>query len=288
VGVSQAVIHHGEEPPLSGSPPGGSGTIFFTRCNLACVYCQNHDISQNPGAGDEITVDVLVDIMFQLRQMGAYNINLVSPTPYAVQVAQAVYKAKGHGLGLPIVYNTGGYESDEALDLLEGLVDVYLPDAKLGHQGGKYPEEMDVRSLDLLGVPDYPAVNMRAIEKMLKQVGQLQVDDRGLATRGLIIRHLVLPDNLARTDKVLGWIKEHLGEDTWLSLMAQYYPSNKVKPGHNPDYPSYPGLGRPLSVREYEKWVEVACDLSLFNTFVQDLEAATTYLPDFSKPGVFS
>ncbi|MDR2340150.1 MAG: radical SAM protein [Deltaproteobacteria bacterium] len=288
VGLSQAVIHHGEEPPLSGKPPGGSGAIFFTRCNLACVFCQNSDISQTPGAGQEVTVDTLVALMFELKRMGAYNINLVSPTQYAFQLAQAIYRAKNMGLDLPVVYNTGGYDSDDAIDLMDGLVDVYLPDAKLGNQGGKYPEEYDSRSQDFLGVPDYPEKNMKAIERMLRQVGHLTLDDKGLATRGLLVRHLVLPDNLARTDRVLAWIHDKLGPDTYLALMAQYFPRNKVELGYSQSFANYPGLGRPLSVREYDEAVDRALALGLFHTYIQDLSAATYYLPDFSKPGIFS
>jgi putative pyruvate formate lyase activating enzyme len=288
VGVSQAVIHHGEEPPISGSPPGGSGTIFFTGCNLSCVFCQNHEISQVPGAGDLIGVDRLVAIMFDLRRLGAYNINLVSPTPYAFQVAQALSKAKTGGLNLPIVYNTGGYDSDEAIDMLDGLVDVYLPDAKLGAACGGPQGEFDALSQDLFGVPDYPARNARAIGRMLAQVGHLRVDGRGLATRGVLVRHLVLPDNLARTDRVLSWIKGGLGPETWLSLMAQYYPMNRVRPGRNPGFPKYPGLGRALTEREYGRCLEMVLALDLPNTFVQELGSASDYLPDFAKPGIFS
>jgi putative pyruvate formate lyase activating enzyme len=288
VGVSQALLHHGEEPPLSGSPPGGSGTIFFTRCNLSCVFCQNHAISQTPGAGEDVTAEDLAAVMLELQKMGAYNINLVSPTPYAAQIALAVFKAKNDGLSIPVVYNTGGYDSPEALDLMEGLIDVYLPDVKLGYQEPLRPGGADRRSEKLFGVPDYPAVNRRAVERMLKQTGHLRVGPDGLAVRGLILRHLVLPDNLARTDGVLKWIREDLGKETCLSLMAQYHPANKVETGYSPEFSAYPGLSRPLSVREYDMWVEKAWALGLENTFVQDLEAAGTYLPDFSKPGVFS
>jgi putative pyruvate formate lyase activating enzyme len=288
VGVSQALIHRGEEPPISGSPPGGSGTIFFSRCNLECVFCQNWEISQTPGAGEDITPGALADIMFQLKAAGAYNINLVSPTPYCLQIAKAVASAKGRGLGLPVIYNTGGYDSPEAIEMLDGLIDVYLPDLKMGPQGGRWPDEWDSLSRDLLGVPDYPEKSLKAVKKMFAQVGHLRLDETGMAARGLAVRHLDLPDNLARTDRVLRWISDNLGPEIWLSLMAQYYPANKVRAGYNPELARYPGLGRPLSLREYEKWVGLAWSLGLANTFVQDLESSANYLPDFSKPEVFS
>jgi putative pyruvate formate lyase activating enzyme len=286
--VSAALIHHGEEPPISGCPPGGSGTIFFTRCNLECVFCQNHQISQGKAQGELMSSMSLVELMFKLKEIGAYNINLVSPTPYVLDIVKALSMAKNQGLDLPIVYNTGGYDSDESLDMLEGLVDVYLPDAKLGYQGGKYPTELDPRSLELLGVPDYPQRNMEAMVKMLKQVGHLELDGHGLATRGLLVRHLVLPDNIARTNAVLNFIAKELGPMCHLSLMSQYHPCNKVELGHNPGFSRYPGLGRPLSIREYDKWVELAWSLGLENTFVQELDSCDNYLPDFSTTHVFS
>lgn len=285
--VSAALIHHGEEPPLSGYPPGGSGTIFFTRCNLECVFCQNHQISQGNGLGDEMSPSMLSDLMFKLKEVGAYNINLVSPTSYVLNIVKALSMAKNRGLDLPIVYNTGGYDSDEALNMLDGLVDIYLPDAKLGYQGGKYPEEFDPRSSELLGVPDYPLRNRRAIVKMLQQVGHLEVDGRGMASKGLLVRHLILPDNIARSDSVLRFIRDELGVQCHLSLMSQYHPSNKLKLGHNPEFSRYPGLGRPLSIREYDCWVDMAWNLGLTNTFVQDLDSGRNYLPDFSTPWVF-
>jgi putative pyruvate formate lyase activating enzyme len=234
-----------------------------------------------------MTPGMLADLMFKLKEIGAYNINLVSPTPYVLNIVKALCIAKNRGLDLPIVYNTGGYDSDSALDMLDGLVDIYLPDAKLGHQGGKYPEEMDPRSLELLGVPDYPLRNMAAIIKMLGQVGHLDVDGRGMATKGLLVRHLVLPDNIARTDAVLRFVRNELGPQCYLSLMSQYHPSNKLKLGYNPDFSRYPGLGRPLSIREYDNFVDIAWNLGLVNTFVQDPESGSNYLPDFATPWVF-
>ncbi|MDR1310145.1 MAG: radical SAM protein [Deltaproteobacteria bacterium] len=289
IGFSSAVIHHGEEPPLSGTDErGGSGTIFLTRCNLSCVFCQNWQISQAGRAGRDIDIGGLVEVMFSLAESGAHNINLVSPTPYAIEIAQALAIAKGKGLGLPIVYNSGGYDSLACLAMMDGLVDVYLPDAKIGLQPGQDDSEPDSASMRLFGAGDYVRHNRLALREMKRQVGHLVLDGRGLAAKGLLVRHLVLPDNLARTDALLAWLRDNLGSGLYLSLMAQYHPANRIKMGDNPEFRDFPGLGRPLSVREYEKWSDLAWSLGLQNTFVQDLEAATQMWPDFDKPDVFN
>ncbi|MDR2456325.1 MAG: radical SAM protein [Deltaproteobacteria bacterium] len=291
IGLSSSLLHHGEEPPLSGRLPGsgGSGTIFLTRCNLSCAFCQNWQISQSPqGRGVDVGVESLVEIMFSLKEAGAHNINLVSPTPYALEIARALSLAKRQGLDLPVVYNTGGYDSPAALALMDGLVDVYLPDAKLGLEPGKPEREPDPRSMRLFDVGDYVYWNRLALKEMLRQVGHLVLDGRGLAARGLLVRHLVLPDDLARTSSLLPWLAESLGSELRLSLMAQYHPSNKLKIGDNPEYRDLPGLGRPLSAREYDRSLDLAWRLGLHNSFVQDLEAANMMMPDFEKPDVFN
>jgi putative pyruvate formate lyase activating enzyme len=285
---SQAVIHTGEEPPLSGQLPHGSGAIFFSQCNLSCVFCQNYSISQDPRAGEVIDAEKLVDLMFLLKSRGALNINLVSPTPYAVVIAKALFLAKQRNLGLPIIYNTGGYDSLECLSLLDGLVDIYLPDAKLAAAKDAEEGDPDSRSMRLLGVGDYPWVNRKAILEMYRQVGNFQKDDKDIAYKGLLIRHLVLPDNLARTKELLPWIRENFGTEVAFTLMSQYYPTNKVKIGYNPLFRDMPGLGRPLSLVEYSDYVEQAISLQLENTFIQEPEAAFNYLPDFSKPDAFN
>ncbi|MDR0355737.1 MAG: radical SAM protein [Deltaproteobacteria bacterium] len=289
VGFSSALLHKGEEPPLSGKgEAGGSGTIFFTRCNLRCVFCQNWQISQSGQTGLEIDVERLTEIMFSLAESGACNINLVSPTPYAIEIAKALAKAKRQGLDLPIVYNTGGYDSLNCLAMMEGLVDVYLPDAKIGLAPGMDENEPDSVSMRLFGAGDYVKRNRLALKEMKRQVGDLVLDGRGLAARGLLVRHLVLPDDLARTSSLLPWLKENFGRDLHLSLMAQYHPSHKIKVGPNAEFMDMPGLGRPLSVREYEKSVDQAIDLDFHNAFIQDLEAAVQMRPDFTKPEVFN
>ena len=307
VGFSTALLHHGEEPPLSGdgSMDGGSGTIFFTRCVLRCVFCQNWQISQRPSpateadaeevvrkgrpaavSGRDIQAEELADIMLELEAKGAFNINLVSPTPYVPQIALALNSAKKQGLAIPVVYNTGGYDSLTALNLMDGLVDIYLPDAKLAAPPGVDASEPDPRSARLLGVGDYPLINRRALLEMSRQVGPLQLDGRGLARRGLLVRHLVLPDNLARTTEMLPWLSETLGPKIHLSLMAQYHPTHLVT-SHPEEFRDFPGLSRPLSAREYEQAIDLALDWGLVNTFIQELSSAANYLPDFKRPKVF-
>jgi putative pyruvate formate lyase activating enzyme len=288
IGFSAALIHPGEEPPLSGRDEnGGSGTIFFSRCNLSCVFCQNWQISQANQNCQDIDVDTLAEAMLSLAGRGAHNINLVSPTPYVPEIALAISKARNRGLKLPMVYNTGGYDSMASLAVMDGLVDVYLPDAKIGLPPGGDENEPDSISMRLFGAGDYVRHNRKALLEMKRQVGHLTLDGRGLAAKGLIVRHLVLPDNIARTDALLPWLRDNLGADLHLSLMAQYHPANRIQVGHNPEFRDYPGLGRPLSIREYEKWTDLAWGLGLRNSYVQGLEAAMRMRPDFTKPDVF-
>lgn len=301
VGFSNALIHHGEEPPLSGdgSLTGGSGAIFFTRCVLRCIFCQNWQISQAteadvsgqlkkyvPVIGRDISVEELADIMLRLESEGAFNINLVSPTPYVPQIALALNSAKKRGLSIPVVYNSGGYDSLTALKIMDGLVDIYLPDAKMAPPPGLSLDEPDSLSARLLGVGDYPKINRIALKEMHRQVGSLQVDGRGLAQRGFMVRHLVLPDNLARTRETLPWLSDTFGPTVHLSLMAQYHPAYLVV--SNPDeFRAFPGLGRHLSLREYEDVVDLALHCGLNNSFIQELSSAANYLPDFKRPKVF-
>jgi putative pyruvate formate lyase activating enzyme len=287
VGFSAALQHYGEEPPISGDGDGGgSGTIFFTRCVLRCVFCQNWQISQTE-SGHDISVEQLADTMLELEAKGALNINLVSPTPYAVQIVMALSRAKKEGLSLPIVYNTGGYDSLTTLGLMDGLVDIYLPDAKMAPATGSDINEPDSQSARLLGAGDYPKINQIALKEMYRQVGPLRLDGQGIAQRGMLARHLVLPDNLARTTEMLPWLSDTFGPTIHLSLMAQYHPTHLVKT--NPEeFRAYPGLSRHLSIREYDEALELAEACGLENTFIQELDSANHYLPDFSKSKVFS
>jgi putative pyruvate formate lyase activating enzyme len=204
--------HLGEEDPLRGTR--GSGTIFFSWCNLRCDFCQNWTISQR-GDGVEVTPEELATRMLELRDAGCHNVNLVSPSHVVAQVLAALEIAAGRGLDLPIVWNTGGYDSPEALRLLDGAVDIYMPDMK-------YADAATARSYS--HVPDYPEVNRAAVKEMHRQVGDLVLDQNGIAVRGLLVRHLVLPNGLAGTERVLEFLAREISTNTYLNLMDQYHP----------------------------------------------------------------
>lgn len=236
--------HFGEEPPLVGRH--GSGTIFFSFCNLGCVYCQNWDLSFG-GAGEPVSAKELAAIMLKLQNhYRCHNINLVTPTHFVPAILEAVALAAEQGLTIPLVYNCGGYESLETLALLDGVIDIYMPDFK-------YAESE--RSLKYSRVKDYPAMAKRAIKEMDRQVGGLKIDGRGIAYRGLLIRHLVLPGGLEDTKKVLRFIKEELSPDCLVNLMDQYYPAHQAH--------RYEELSRRLSRREYEAARAYAEELGL-------------------------
>lgn len=235
--VSSFSPHFGEEPPLVGV--GGSGTIFLASCNLACVFCQNWEISQARW-GREVTDEQLAGAMLRLQALGCHNINFVSPSIYVPQVLAALPCAIDGGLRLPLVYNSGGYDSLEALHLLDGIFDIYMPDIK-------YADEAFARKYSL--VKDYYPVARAALKEMHRQVGDLVTED-GVAVRGLIIRHLVLPEGLAGTAEVMRFIAQELSADSYVNVMAQYRPENKA---HN-----YPELSRRLSVDEYQEALELA------------------------------
>ncbi len=236
--VSNYGPHMGEEDPLCGWR--GSGTIFFARCNLHCQYCQNHDISQ-VDAGDEVTPEQLADIMLAVQRAGCHNINLVSPSHVAPQIVMAVLVAARMGLHLPLVYNSGGYDSLEMLRLLDGVVDIYMPDMKYANaQVGRHYSR----------VPGYPLVNQAAVCEMYRQVGDLQLDAHGLATRGLLVRHLILPNGLAGTEAVLAFVAQKISKDTYVNLMDQYRPAYQAK--------LYPALNRPISDAEYQAALQMA------------------------------
>jgi putative pyruvate formate lyase activating enzyme len=230
--VSSYGPHLGEEDPLRGWK--GSGTIFFTRCNLKCQYCQNHDISQTD-AGDEVEPEDLAVIMLELQASGCHNINLVSPTHVVPQILAAVLIAAQAGLRLPLVYNTGGYDSVTTLRLLDGVIDIYMPDMKYANA------EIALRYSI---IRDYPENNRAAVREMHRQVGDLQIDERGLATRGVLVRHLVLPNNLAGTGEIMRFLAEEISPNTYLNLMDQYHPAYNAH--------LYPKLNRPIKSQEYE------------------------------------
>ncbi len=208
--------HHGEEAPLSGT--GGSGTIFFSWCNLACDFCQNWAISRE-GRGEELSPGEIARIMLDLQESGCHNVNLVTPSHVVAPVLAAIAMAARDGLEIPIVYNTGGYDSLTALALLDGVVDIYMPDMKYG-------DERAARRFSR--APDYPAVNRAAVTQMHRQVGDLVLDEDGIARRGLLVRHLVLPERLAGTEAVVSFLAREISRNTWLNLMDQYRPAYRA------------------------------------------------------------
>jgi len=230
--------HPGEEAPLVGRR--GSGTIFFAGCNLKCVYCQNYDLS-HMALGREADTDELVKIMLKLEKMGCHNINLVTPTHVVPWIAEAILKSRERGLSLPVVYNCGGYESVEVLKLLEGFIDIYMPDIKYGN---------DVSGKKYSGVPDYFQNAKMALKEMHRQVGDLKIDERGIAWIGLLIRHLVLPGEEEGTRAVLDFLKKEISPDTYLNLMAQYYPAYRSG--------EFPELKRRISPATYRRLKEEA------------------------------
>jgi putative pyruvate formate lyase activating enzyme len=243
--VNSYGAHMGEEDPLRGWK--GSGTIFFTRCNLRCVFCQNHDISQTD-AGNEATSQELAAVMLELQAIGCHNINLVSPSHVVPQILAALALAVQDGLHLPLVYNSGGYDSLETLKLLDGIVDLYMPDMKFANGGNakKYSRAQD-----------YPQVNRETVREMYRQVGDLEIDEDGLATHGLLIRHLVLPRNLAGTKQIISFLADEISANTYLNLMAQYHPAY--------DASRYPELNRRITANEYNQALQMAKEAGLTN-----------------------
>jgi putative pyruvate formate lyase activating enzyme len=230
--------HFGEEPPLVGSH--GSGTVFFSNCNLQCVFCQNYSISQL-GDGKAVSKEELSSIMLHLQNMGCHNINLVSPSHVVPHIIESLEIAIKQGLHLPIVYNTGGYDKIETLKLLDGIVDIYMPDMK-------YSDDRIARELSVVG--NYSSTNQAAVKEMYRQVGDLKINVDGIATRGLLIRHLVLPGHLSGSEKVLEFVAREISQNTYLNIMDQYHPCHKARE-HN-------GLNRPVSRAEFRYVLEFA------------------------------
>jgi len=241
--VSSYGPHHGEEQPLSGWR--GSGTIFLTRCNLRCQYCQNHDISQT-GHGDTVEPQEMAVMMLELQARGCHNINFVSPSHVVPQIMAAVLVAAQAGLEIPLVYNTGGYDSLAMLKLLDGIIDIYMPDMKYAHAevARRYSK-----------IRNYPQVNQAAMREMHRQVGDLQLNVRGIAKRGLLVRHLVLPNNLAGTEQIVHFLADEISTNTYLNIMDQYRPAYKA---HN-----YPEINRSISSEEFQSAVQLALDAGI-------------------------
>jgi putative pyruvate formate lyase activating enzyme len=236
--VASASPHYGEERPLVGT--GGSGTIFLTSCNLKCVFCQNYEIS-HLNEGKELEIPEFGNLMLGLQRMGCHNVNLVTPSHFVPQIIDAVHWAAGAGLTVPLVYNSGGYDSLEALKLLDGIVDIYMPDLKF----------MDSRVSDtLMGAPDYPEVATAAIKEMHRQVGDLQIDEQGLAVRGLLVRHLVMPNDLSSTREAMRFLANEISKQTYVNVMNQYRPCGKAV--------NHPQIDRSVTSAEYDEAVIAA------------------------------
>lgn len=260
--------HFGEEPPLTGNHKQGSGAIFFSGCNLRCAFCQNYQISRE-GMGKNHPVDELSRMMISLQNDGAVNINLVTPTIWQKQIKEAIILAKDRGLKLPIVWNSNGYESISALKKMEGLVNIYLPDFKYGDDeaGFKYS-----------GIKSYSATALPAIKEMLRQVGYLKISRNGIAQKGLIVRHLILPSNMENSIATLK-ILASIDKNIHLSLMRQYFPL--------PANGKYPELNKFVSEEEFKKICNCAKELGFKNGWVQEGECEKIFLPDFKKDNPF-
>ena len=261
--ISYAGLHLGEEPPISGTR--GSGTIFFAGCNLRCVFCQNHQISQEFQTSEmkALTTEELAAEMLRLEAAGAHNVNLVSPSHVIFLAADAIVAAREKGLAIPVVYNSNGYDSVDALRQVRGLVDIYLPDIKY------LSNELARRYSN---VSDYADVIPGVLREMLDQVGRLELDDEGIARRGVLVRHLVLPGHLENSRKCLALLAQ-LSTTIHVSIMSQYSPQYRAA--------NYPEINRPLTAREYDEITDHAIELGLENAFIQELDSRRRYLPDF-------
>jgi putative pyruvate formate lyase activating enzyme len=266
VKVAKALPHFGEEPPFSGSR--GAGTVFFSGCALSCLFCQNYQISQED-LGNELESEDLGHLFLDLQDQGCHNLDLVSPTPHLPFILKALEVAIPQGLRLPLVYNTHGYLTETTLDLLEGIVDCYLPDMKYGDRA---------KASRLSQVEDYPLVNQAAVRQMFRQVGSLTTDEKGVAQRGLLVRHLILPHNQSDSSQILRKVAA-LSPAIPVSLMSQYRPCYQAH--------KVPEINRPLHSEEYAEIVTVAEQMDFEDIFVQELESAHVYYPDFTRADPF-
>ena len=256
-------IHNFEEPCISGK--NGSGTVFFSNCNLNCVYCQNYEISQL-GKGKEITIEELAQIFLMQQQKNVENINLVTPTSYVPQIIEAIKIAKENGLNIPIIYNTNSYENIETLKMLEGYIDVYLPDLKYSDNtlGQKYSK-----------IDNYFEIATNAIKEMIRQVGDIKINKKGIIEKGVIIRHLVLPNNIENSKNVIKWIKENIPKEVYVSIMAQYFPTYKAK--------EIQEINRKLTQKEWEEIENYIEEINIENGYIQDLgEHEEEYVPKWN------
>lgn len=262
VKVAMATIHNFEEPCISGK--NGSGTVFFSNCNLSCDFCQNYEISQN-GFGKEITTKRLSEIFIEEQEKGANNINLVSPTSYAIQIVEAIKIAKKNGLKIPIIYNTNGYENIETIKLLKGSIDIYLPDLK-------YAENELAKKYSKIN--NYFEITTNAIKEMYNQVGKIEFDEEEIIKKGVIIRHLILPNHTENTKNVLKWINDNMPKDILVSIMAQYFPTYKAK--------EILDINRKITKHEYEKIENYLYSLNIENGYIQEIgKNEEQYVPNW-------
>ena len=262
--IARAGLHYWEEPCISGK--NGSGTIFFSYCNLKCIYCQNYEISKNH-KGKEITIEELSDICLDLEKKGANNINLVTPTHYVLQIIEGLKLAKEKGLSIPIVYNTGSYETVETIKMLDGIVDIYLPDLK-------YYD--DYYAINYSHVKNYFNVASKVINEMFKQVGNPVFDKNGMLKKGLIVRHLCLPELKEDTKKILDYLYKTYKDDIYISIMNQYTPVRKFN--------RFTNLNRTITEDEYNEIINYAVDLGITNAFIQEGETQKeSFIPNFRE-----
>ncbi len=268
--IAHVGLHFGEEPPISGVR--GSGAIFFVGCNLRCVFCQNYQISQEFRQSHSwtLTTEELASEMLHLQAEGAHNINFVSPSHMIFQMGDAIRVAREKGLVVPVVYNSNGYDSVEALRQIRGLVDIYLPDLK-------YLDNALAKQFS--AADDYAEIASSALREMLDQVDHLEVDEDGIAVRGLLVRQLVMPNAVENSLRCLDFLVD-LSPHTYVSIMSQYSPQHKAR--------DYPGINRSLTEAEYAQVIDYAIDLGLENAFIQELESQEHYLPDFAQESPFN
>lgn len=268
--IVRAALHFWEEPCISGEK--GSGTIFFAGCNLGCVFCQNHEISDGKSKyGVEVTTDRLVEIFFELKEKGANNINFVTPTHYIPHIKEAIIKARQRGFELPFVYNTSGYENVESIKELDGLIDIYLPDMKY------YDSEL---SFKYSKAKDYFEKVSEAIGEMVRQVGCSEFDENGMMKKGVIVRHMILPAHTKDSKRIIEYLYSTYGDDIFLSIMNQYTPVQTER------MRLYPELNRTITKREYSRVIDYAMELSVENAFIQEGETCKeSFIPTFDGEG---
>ena len=263
VKIARCALHFWEEPCISGK--NGSGTVFFSHCTMKCVFCQNHKIS-HLGNGKTISVQELSDCFVELAGKGAHNINLVTPTHYVPQIIEAVKSARNKGLDIPIIYNSGGYENPETIRMLDGIIDVYLPDLKY------YDDKYAIR---YSGAKDYFKIAATAIAKMYEQVGKCVFDGDGMIKKGVIVRHLMLPGLLFDSKKIIDYLYSTYGDDIFISIMNQYTPISSI-------LTDFPEINKKISERYYNSLIDYAVNLGVKNAYIQDGETAKeSFIPEF-------